>query len=174
MEGHNNTWPDLLQALATFLLALTPFVAMLVQLWRRDNATDARLDNLWNAHIMRGEVEVVEKRLALAVHYETDDPMKLLLKPEVVTAYKPIAPALRELRQAMPTASPGVFAEAVEKRFGGWLTRHICPVIGVSDYACLAMARVVADTDPKLLVDGPNPEFQAYLDTLDLQDEQKG
>lgn len=152
MDGVNG----FLGGLTALLVALTGLLPVLRKLWLRDNATDdrleevrseqaRRLDLLWEAHMLRGTVEVKTKRLATEV-WTGDDAKKLLLRPDITAAYEPIAPALRALRRGMPDATPGQLGEAIEARFGHWLAHHICEVIGVNEYACLVMALTVAET----------------------------
>lgn len=131
-------------ALTALATAVTPLVIMIVKLWKRDDVTDKRLDNMWDSHLQRGAVEATSKNLAVSIK-DSQDVSAILVHPEVIRAYDPIAPALRRLRRSMPDATPGQFGEQVQKQFGPWITRHICAVLGVSDYACLAMAQKVAE-----------------------------
>src|SRR3954469_3673175 len=134
-----------LGGLTALLIALTGLLPVLRKLWLRDNATDDRLEDvrqeqshrldlLWEAHMLRGTVEVKTKRLATEV-WRGEDARQLLLRPDVAAAYEPIAPALRLLRKSFPDANRGQMGEAIETRFGHWLASHICEVIGVNEYA---------------------------------------
>lgn len=145
---------DGLQALVTNLAALVVALTglavltrkLVVELHARDDKTDFRLDRLWEAHMLRGTVEV--KRRQLVTEVSTDSEVKLmLLRPDVRAAYEPIALALKELRATMKDATVAKLAEAIEIKFGPWLSRHICEVIGVNEYGCLAMAAAVADEE---------------------------
>ena len=131
-------------ALTALATAVTPLVLMIVKLWRRDDVTDQRLDNLWEAHMRRGAAEATFKKLAVPIGGK-EDVSAILVRPEVIRAYDPIAPALRRIRREMKGSASGQFAERVEKELGPWIAKHICAVLGVSEYAWLVMAQQVAE-----------------------------
>lgn len=141
-ELHDN-FNVYLGSITAFIAAVSGLVAAFVKLWRRDEVQDRRLDLLWEAHVRRGSSEAAQLKLTKPVE---DSDMQAELRVDVRAAYDPIAPALREIRKSYP--DPGRFAEEVEKRYGDWLVRHICDVLGVSNFACLAMAKLVTD-DPE-------------------------
>ena len=107
----------------------------------RDDKTDNRVDLMWKAHLRRGESEAKQKQLAVETHKDGDKVITLV--PDVRQAYNPIAPFLKDLRQRFP--DPVQFTEEVETHYGDWLSKHICNVLGVSEYACLAMAVSVSE-----------------------------
>jgi hypothetical protein len=139
----------LLGAITALLVALTAFLPVAIKLWRRDNVTDQRVDRLVQAHLNRGFVEASREKLTRPVPAKGDNVADVLLRADVRRAYEPIAPALRRLKKSMPGATSGQFAEAVERDFGQWLAKHICAVLNVSDYACWAMAQLVAEDEPE-------------------------
>lgn len=152
-------WADMEQGGATAILgavtglviAVSGLVAVVAKLWRRDDVTDRRVDLMWEAYLRRGSVEAASKKLVLpSPRSPSGDPTMPTLRDDVRAAYEPIAPALRQLYQREGKGlTEGQLAEKIEARFGAWLSRHICAVLGVTEFACLEMARIVA-TEPEL------------------------
>jgi hypothetical protein len=97
-------------------------------------------------------VEAEQKRLIVPIFETEDNDMTAFaMTAEARSAYQPIAPALRKLRDAVGHGlTDAQLAEKIEERFGAWIAKHICRVLGVEDYACLQMAVLVAKED-----DGP-------------------
>jgi len=133
----------LLGSITALVIAITGLIAMLFKLWRRDDYTDRRVDLLWKGRLERGAVEAIQKNLVQPANRENI--MAVLMRPDVVAAYEPIAPALRELRSKMTGLSKERLGEEVERKFGAWLVQHICSVLGVTEFACLTMALSIAE-----------------------------
>ncbi len=130
---------QLIVALTGLIAALAP---VLVKLWRRDDVTDDRVDQLWRAHLRRGLAEgltknfIQERRGEIAVVHT--------LSPEVEAAYLPIAAGLRQIHSDNAGLTPERLVQVIETHYGDWLGKFICRTLGINDYACLQMALMVA------------------------------
>ena len=139
-------------ALTGLVVALGGLVPVVMVIWKKLSRQERRLDLFWRARMLRGTAEALAKNLVVEQvgPEETIDPdeggfMTVAVTPEVYTACEPIAPQLVALRSKHKDASQTEFAEAIEERFGPWLARFVCAVLGVSEYACIVMAASNAD-----------------------------
>lgn len=135
----------IITALGTLVVALSGVIVAILKDRRErkeaDAKTDSRVDLLWERDVRRGRVEARQQELLHGYSYWEAG----ILNSEARRAFDPIAPALRELRRELGDhISEGKYAEEIERRFGAWLAEYICPVLGVTNYACLEMARIVA------------------------------
>lgn len=108
---------------------------------KRDNRTDNRVDLWARSNLRRGAASAVNQQMA-----ESKGGDMLAIKvtdPQVRAAYAPIAPLLKELRKQYPDVV--AFTEEVLKRYGKWIEEHICDVLGIHDYECMAMAVSVSE-----------------------------
>jgi hypothetical protein len=114
-------------------------------------AQKRRLDLFWRSRLLRGTSEGISKGLLVeqvgpeSVAPEEGGFMTVALTPEAYAAYEPIRDKLVEMRKKHPDSTGTEFAEDIEERFGPWLARYVCAVLGVSEYACIVMAQSVAD-----------------------------
>lgn len=131
----------LVGATTMLLTVVAGLLTALIKLWRRDNATDERVRKLWQSNLRRGEVEAFNTGKV-----ERLDVATVVLNPVAAAAYEPVAPFLRQLLREYPRLSEddALFAEKIEDRFGEWLVKHICGPLGVTNFACLHMALLVA------------------------------
>lgn len=108
---------------------------------QRDDRTDGRVDLIWRSNLRRGAASAVNSRMAKA---KGGDMLAIkVTDPKVREAYAPIAPLLRELRREFPNEV--AFTEEVLRRYGRWIEQHICDVLGIHDYECMAMAVSVSE-----------------------------
>jgi hypothetical protein len=140
-------WPQsILGGLTALVVATAAAMKAYNSLIHRDDVTDKRVDLLWQAHLRRGAVEGVNERFIVPLPDEPSGEsifMRFGVRPQVVEAFKPLAPVLKDLwREAK--GDEVKFAELLEERHGPWLQKHICLVLGVKEYACIEMAKLVA------------------------------
>jgi hypothetical protein len=139
-------------ALTALVTALGGLVPVVVVIWKKLSRQERRLDLFWRARLLRGTAEALARNLVVEQvgPDESIDPdaggfMTVAVTPAVFTAYEPIAPQLVAMRAKYEDATQTEFAEAIEERFGPWLARFVCAVLGVSEYACIVMAVSIAD-----------------------------
>jgi hypothetical protein len=138
-------------ALTALVTALGGLVPVVMVIWKRLSRQERRLDLFWRARLLRGTAEALAKNLVVEqVAPDSIDPdeggfMTVAVTPAVYAAYEPIAPQLVAMRAKYKDACQTEFAEAIEERFGPWLARFVCAVLGVSEYACIVMAVSIAD-----------------------------
>lgn len=149
-------------AISGLVTTVVAGVVALVKLLRRDDVTDRRVDLLWQANLRRGAVESSSalKRLKGANEVDTLLHPAQLLRPDVVAAYEPVAPYLRELRRNNPGIGRVAFAELVETNLGDWMMRYICMPMNVSSYACHDAAWEVSEMRPSEVVTAVKAEAQ--------------
>lgn len=144
-----------LTALVTALAGLVPSV---IWIWKRLSAQERRLERFWRARLLRGTAEALTARYVVEqIGPESIDPdqggfMPVALSQEAYSAYEPIADKLKEMYKKYQNATDTEFAEAIEDRFGAWLARFVCAVLGISNYACLVMAMAVARGTPVAVI----------------------
>ena len=137
---------SLLTCLTFFLPALATFLNQVKKLVRRDDHQDERLDLILEALLRRGRAE--GKRRSLLVEVPEDKKMPTVMSLEARTAFAPIAPALRKLRMSLTQpVNRARLAEAIEKQYGEWISKHICAVLGITNFACWDLACLTAEED---------------------------
>jgi hypothetical protein len=147
-------WPNTIGAVTALIVAVTALLGAFAKLWQRDNVTDKRVDLLWQANLRRGAVEAVTAKLIEQIPQNATTEgqfMRFAVDKKVIEAFKPIAPVLKELWRE--TSGDQVkFVETLEQRHGQWLQKHICMPLGVKEYACIEMAKLVACDAPVVAI----------------------
>lgn len=114
---------------------------------RRDDRTDNRVD-LWALqNLRRGAGSAVQNQQAERKQKGGDMLAITVTDERVRAAFAPITPLLRELRKQYPDVVK--FGEEVMSRYGKWIEEHICDVLGIYDFRCMAMAVSVSEESTK-------------------------
>lgn len=108
---------------------------------KRDDKTDKRVDLIWKSNLRRGSIRAVKSDMATPKDSKMTSIM--VTDPVVRLAYQPIAPFLKAIRKQYP--DPVAFIEEVLKEHGEWIATHICDVLGIGEYECMAMAVSVSE-----------------------------
>jgi hypothetical protein len=112
----------------------------------RDEATDRDVETLAAANMRRGRLEATTTKDETGVPLMTE---REVIREDVVRAYQPIMPALKQLRDDNPNASPAKFGLLLEQfkldadpenTLGKWLVKHICEPYKLKDFACWDIA----------------------------------
>lgn len=143
-------------AVTSLCVAFTGLVAAVVQMWRKLSRNDSRLERLWRGHLLRGKVEAIGKGLAVETFGDVSSIspdweggfMPLAVRSNIAKLFEPAAERLKALWAKNPGATDEELADLIEIGFSGWMARNICLVLGVNQYACIAMAISVAKGVP--------------------------
>ena len=143
-----------LGAIAGLVLAVSALIGAWARLQSADRHTDKRVDMLWSAHMRMGKREAENREMIVETPEKGPDDMGFTLRADVRAAYQPISMALKSLyRDVFKTGAAEneiALTEALEAKFGPWLSKHICGPLNLKEYACLEMAKLVAmEDDPK-------------------------
>lgn len=132
--------------LALVITAIGGLLGILTKFWLDLNQTKRDYDHVWKGIVSRGFLEAQKMRYLIPdVCNETE----LTVSGKARQVYSEIAPALKSVRRRLAKSygrspSDEELGFAIEREFQNWMLGHACPLLGVNQHGCIAIACVLA------------------------------